>query len=123
MEMRAALRVIGKHKADDLADALAIWKAYIYQLAGFDSDAFESEQVIAGNMLHIKVTKCAVLEGAKRAKLERSNHACMACAVAWGAWFRTLLPDNEVIDEIISQMGFGAQKCQFRINVLEIDRK
>jgi len=118
MEMRATLHALGKRKADDLADALAVWQAYTYQMFGFDSGAFESEQVIEGDTIHVTFTKCAALEGAKRAKLERTEQACIGCVTAWGAWFGALLPDYEVSDEIIAQMGYGAPQCQIRVRAV-----
>ena len=118
MEMRSALRALGKRKADDLADALAVWQAYMSQLFGSVSDAFEWQQVIEGDILRMTTTKCAVLEGAKLAELERSDHACIACAVSYGTWFSALLPDYEVSDEIISQMGLGAPQCQYLIRAI-----
>jgi hypothetical protein len=120
MEMRATLRALGKRKANDLADALAVWRAYMYQIFffGTGADAWESDQVIEGDTIHMTLTKCAVMEGAKRAKLERTEQACIACATAWSAWFGALLPDYEVSDEIIAQMGYGAPQCQIRVRAV-----
>ncbi len=118
MEMRATLRALGKRKANDLADALAVWQAYMNQIFGLDSDVFESKQVIEGDTIHVTFTKCAVMEGAKRAKLERTEQACIGCAAAWRPWFGALLPDYEVSDEIIAQMGYGAPQCQIRVRAV-----
>ena len=117
MEMRAALRALGKREADDLADALAVWQAYM-EVFIFASDAFVGEQIIEGDTIHATATKCASLEGAKRAKLEHAHHACIACAIAWEAWFTTLLPNHEVTEEIVERMGYGASKCQYRIRAV-----
>jgi hypothetical protein len=117
MEMRAALRALGKREADDLADALAVWQAYM-EIFIFASDAFVGEQIIEGDTIHATATKCASLEGAKRAKLEHAHHACIACANAWEAWFKTLLPDYEVTEEIVERMGYGDSQCQFRIRAV-----
>ena len=117
MEMKAALRVLGKREADDLVDALAVWQAYM-GIFGFDSDAFVGDQIIENDTIHVTITKCASLEGAKRAKLEHAHHACIACANAWEAWFKTLLPNYEVTEEIVERMGYGASKCQYRIRAV-----
>jgi crotonobetainyl-CoA:carnitine CoA-transferase CaiB-like acyl-CoA transferase len=123
MEMRSTLRALGKRKADDLADALAVWQAYMSQVFGSVSNAFETEQVIEANTLRMITTKCAVLEGAKRAKLERTDQACIACEVAHGTWFKALLPDYEVSTETISQMGSGAPQCQYLIRAIPLNAK
>ena len=117
MEMRAALRVLGKREADDLADALAVWRAY-FEIFNFAPDAFVCEQAIEDDTMHVTVIKCANIEGVKRAKLEQMHHPCIACANAWEAWFKTLLPDYEVTVEIVERMGYGDSRCQFRIRAV-----
>ena len=97
IEMRAVLRALGKREADDLADALAVCQGYM-EIFNFASDAFVGEQVIEDDTIHMTVTKCASLEGARRANLEHAHHACIACANVWEAWFKTLLPNREVTE-------------------------
>ncbi len=120
MEMRAALRALGKREADDLADALAVWQAY-FEIFNFAKDAFVGEQVIEDDTIHVTTTKCISLVGAKRAKLVHAHHACIACANAWEAWFTTLLPNHEVSEEIVERMGYGASQCRFRIRAVPRD--
>ena len=117
MEMKAALRALGKREADDLADALAVWRAY-FEIFNFASDAFVGEQFIENDTIYVSVTKCANMEGVKRAKLEHTHHPCIACANAWEAWFKTLLPNHEVTEEIVERMGYGASKCQYLIRAV-----
>jgi hypothetical protein len=96
MEMRAALRVLGKREADNLADALAVWQAYM-EVFVFASDAWVGEQIIEGDTIHV------------------------ACANAWEAWFKTLLPNHEVTEEIVEQMGYGDSQCRYRIRAVPRD--
>ena len=117
MEMRAALRALGKREADDLADALDVWQAY-FEIFNFAGDAFVTEQIIEGDTIHVSVTKCAGLEGARRAKLEHAHHGCIACANAWETWFKTLLPNHEVTEEIVERMGYDDSQCRFRIRAV-----
>ena len=121
IEMREALRVLGKREADNLADALAVWQAYFFEVFIFASDAYVGEQIIEGDTIHATATKCVALEGAKRAKLEHAHHACIACANAWEAWFKTLLPNHEVTEEIVERMGYGASQCRYRIRAVPRD--
>jgi hypothetical protein len=50
--------------------------------------------------------------------LEHAHHACIACANVWEAWFKTLLPNHEVTEEIVDRMGYGASKCYYRIRAV-----
>jgi hypothetical protein len=65
------------------------------------------------------VTRCAALEGSKRARRERHDQACIACETLWPAWFRALLPGREFALGIDGRMGYGAPHCSFTI--LQLD--
>lgn len=117
LEMRATLRALGKRRADDLNDAVAIWQAYL-QMFGADAGAFAGEQIVQDNALYITVTRCAALDGSKRANLERADQSCIACESVWQAWFGALLPDCQFELDIVARMGYGAPQCRFCLRVL-----
>lgn len=117
LEMRAILRALGKPAASDLADAVAVWQAY-FQMFGVERGAFAGEQVVEGDTIAVTVTKCAAWEGSQRARLERSDQACLTCDRVWAAWFDALLPDHDVSQQVIARMGYGAPQCQFRVRAV-----
>ena len=114
IEMRVMLQALGKRRADDLHDAVRILRTYIERVfaAGFVGD-FR----IAGDQLDIFVTTCAAWEGAKRAALERTDQACIACEGIWGVWLETLLPDREVVLDIPERMGYGDPRCHIALRL------
>ena len=108
IEMLLLMRSLGKHRAEDLQDAVHLLRAYYNQvfIAGFQG-SFE----VCGNTVHISVTKCAAMEGSQKAGLERRDQACIACAGLFQIFFETLLRGQTVIVDTIEQMGCGAERC------------
>jgi hypothetical protein len=80
---------------------------------GADTGAFAGEQTIAGDTLHIAVTKCAAWAGAERANLKHTDQACITCETVWQAWFGALLPGYTVTQAVTARMGYGAPACRF----------
>ncbi len=114
LEMRSTLQALGRRKADDLQDALEIWRAY-FRMFGADRGVFAGDYAIEGDTLAVTVHKCAALEGARRARLEKDTQACLTCERLWQIWFSSLLPDHAVSQETIARMGFGDAECRFRV--------
>lgn len=116
IEMRTMLQVLGKRHAEDLDDAVRVLRTYIQNVfaAGFVDD-FRTD----GDRLDAFIITCAAWEGAKRAALERTDQACIACETLWIAWFKTLLPNREIAFDIQGRMGYGDPRCHF---VLEFKR-
>ena len=116
IEMRTMLGVLGKRYADDLPDAVRVLRTYIHSVfaAGFVSDFH-----VVGDRLDAFVSVCAACEGARRAGLERTDQACVACETLWIAWFKTLLPNRQITFDIQGRMGYGDQRCHF---VLQFER-
>ena len=114
LEMRFTLRALGKESAEDLEDALEVWRAYV---DAFDAGrgAFAGTQAVQGSTLRVSVTRCAAWEGAKRAGLEGTTQACVACETLWKAWFGALLPGREVSQQVLARMGFGDPACRFTV--------
>jgi hypothetical protein len=115
IEMRSALRALGKRRADDLNDAVRVLRSY-YQLYG---DAFEAQYQVSEAQVTAVISRCAALEGSKRARLERYDQACIACERLWPAWFRALLPGRQFNLEIEGRMGYGAPRCHFVVSQLD----
>ena len=113
IEMKTMLRALGKRVADDLADAVQIINTYFQDIlaAGFDA-----EFTVEKKRVEIAVSRCAALSGAKRARLERHDQACIACQGLWPVYFEVLLPDTAVEVEIKEQMGYGAPQCHIVIS-------
>lgn len=110
IEMRMMLQALGKHYANNLADAVHVFRTYIQRVfaAGFVGD-FQ----VKGDRLDAYVTTCAAWEGAKRAALERTDQACIACETVWLAWFKTLMPNRKIDLSIQARMGYGDPRCHF----------
>lgn len=115
IEIRSALRALGKRRADDLADAVRVLRSY-YQLYG---DAFEARYQASDKQVDAFVSRCAALDGSKRARLERHDQACIACETLWPGWFRALMPGREFSLEIDGRMGYGAARCHFIVRQLD----
>jgi len=115
IEMRSVLRALGKRRADDLTDAVRVLRSY-YQLYG---DVFEAQYHVSAAEITATISRCAALEGSKRARLERYDQACIACETLWLAWFRALLPGRQFTLEIKGRMGYNAPHCHFVISQLD----
>ncbi len=113
IEMKTMLRALGQRAASDLADAVQIIHTYFEEVlaAGFDA-----EFTVQKERVEITVARCAAFSGAKRARLERHDQACIACQGLWPVYFEALLPDTAVEIEMKKQMGYGAQMCHIVIN-------
>lgn len=115
IEMRSVLRALGKRRADDLTDAVRVLRSY-YQLYG---GVFEAQYQVSETEITAIISRCAALEGSKRARLERYDQACVACETLWPAWFRALLPGRQFALEIKGRMGYKASRCHFVISQLD----
>lgn len=116
IEMRTMLRLLGKHHADDLPDAVRVVRTYVESVfaAGFVGDFRVDE-----DRLDAFITTCAAWEGARRAALERTDQACIACETLWPVWFETLLPHHQITFDIQERMGYGDPRCHV---VLQCER-
>jgi hypothetical protein len=116
IEMRTMLQVLGKRHADDLSDAVRVLRTYIENVfaAGFVGD-----YRVEGTRLDAHIMTCVAWEGSKRAALERTDQACIACETLWIAWFKTLLPNRSIEFDIQGRMGYGDPRCHF---VLQFER-
>lgn len=114
IEMRLLLRTLGKPRADNLADVAQLLQTYFAEVlrAGFQG-AFQVE----GESLHLRVTECAALAGARRAGLERHDQACVGCPDLFRIYLETLLPGQAVQVEVLEQMGYGADQCRYVMRV------
>jgi len=59
----------------------------------------------------------AAYAGARMARLDRADQACVACENLWGAWFEVLLPDTPVTVRYPMRQGKGDRHCHFIISV------
>jgi len=114
IEMRTLLKTLKKKKAANLEDAIQLLQTYLDVFMGKRLRAQFS--LVSENEATIVVSRCAAFEGAKRAKLERSDQACIACEGLWSVWLDVLLPDNAIDIQIAMQQGKGAPQCQFDIH-------
>jgi hypothetical protein len=96
IEMRILLRALGKRRADDLADAIRLVDTY-------------GEVLMGGG--------CAAYAGARMARLDRVDQACVACETLWDAWFEVLLPDTLVTVRYPMRQGKGDPHCHFIITL------
>jgi hypothetical protein len=117
IEMRTMLRALGKRRADGLPDAVRVLRTYI---EGVFAAGFVGDYRVDEDRLDAFVTTCAAWEGAKRAALERTDQACIACETLWLAWFKTLLPNHQIVFDIQERMGYGDPRCHF---VLQFPRR
>lgn len=118
IEMRRMLHVLGKRAADDLAEAIRIIEFYFDQVL---AAGFEASSVVGGEQAEIVVSRCAALEGAKRAGLERHDQACMACRGLWLSYMEVLQPGVPFELDVTEQMGHGAPRCRIVIRGGRVD--
>ena len=115
IEMRAILKAARKKRADDLADALVLLNSYLDVFMG---DRLKAElNLTSDTEASITVAHCPAYEGARRARLERSDHSCIACAGLWPAWLNALLPEDDIEVDISEQQGRGDSRCLFNIRI------
>jgi hypothetical protein len=115
IEMRILLRALGKRRADDLADAIRLVDTYGEVLMG---GALRADfQTVAPDRAEVLIYRCAAYAGAKMARLERVDQACVACETLWDAWFEVLLPDTPVTVRYPMRQGKGDPHCHFIITL------
>ncbi len=115
IEMRTLLRALGKRRADDLADATRLIATYGEVLMG---GAFRADfQAVTSTQAEARIYRCAAYAGARMARLERVDQACVACETLWGAWFEVLLPDDPVTVRYPLRQGKGDRHCHFIITL------
>jgi len=115
IEMRVLLRALGKRRADDLADAIRLVSTYGQVLMGGILRA--DFQTITPNRAQVLIYRCAAYAGARMARLERVDQACVACETLWDAWFEVLLPDTPVTVRYPMRQGKGDPHCHFIITL------
>jgi hypothetical protein len=115
IEMRTLLRALGKRRADDLADAIRLVATYGEVLMGGILRAdFQTKTLTRAEVL---IHRCAAYAGARMARLERVDQACVACETLWDAWFEVLLPDTPVTVRYPMRQGKGDPHCHFIITL------
>ena len=105
---RMSLKAWKKEKAVDFEDAghmirgMLDWSQGHFWRANFE---------IAKESIHIEVALCPFYEGAKQAKLERTDQACLNCADAWSTWIDAFLPGQKANVIHLSKMSEGSATC------------
>lgn len=112
IEMRSVLAVLGKPRADDLADALRI--VFTYSRV-FLSNRMEGGYRVLPEGVEITVSFCPVFENARRANLERCDQACVGCPDLWRTWLAVLLPEEEIEVAALARMGMGDPSCRYLV--------
>jgi hypothetical protein len=74
-------------------------------------------QTVAPDRAEVLIYRCAAYAGARMARLERVDQACVACETLWDAWFEVLLPDTPVTVRYPMRQGKGAPHCHFIITL------
>jgi hypothetical protein len=115
IEMRTLLRAFGKRRADDLADAIRLVDTYGEVLMGGILRA--DFQTITPTRAEVLIYRCAAYAGARMARLERVDQACVACETLWDVWFEVLLPDTPVTVRYPMRQGKGDPHCHFIITL------
>ncbi|MFB0537939.1 MAG: hypothetical protein ACETWR_23505 [Anaerolineae bacterium] len=115
IEMRILLRALGKRRADDLADAIRLVATYGQVLMGGILRA--DFRTVTPTRAEVLIHRCAAYEGAKMARLDRVDQACVACETLWDAWFEVLLPDTPVTVRYPMRQGEGDPHCHFIITL------
>ena len=113
IEMRTLLRALGKRRADDLADATRLVATYAEVFMGGLLRA--DFQTTSPTQAEVRIYRCPAYEGAKMARLERVDQACVACETLWDAWFEVLLPDTPLTVRYPKRQGKGDPHCYFII--------
>ena len=115
IEMRTLLHALGKRRADDLADAIRLIATYGEVLMG---SALRADfQVVTPTQAEVRIYRCAAFAGARMARLDRVDQACVACETLWDAWFEVLLPDTPVTVRYPMRQGKGSPHCHFIITL------
>jgi len=115
IEMRILLRALGKRRANDLADAIRLVDTYGEVLMG---GALRADfQTVAPDRAEVLIYRCAAYAGARMARLDRVDQACVACETLWDAWFEILLPDTPVTVRYPMRQGKGDPHCHFIITL------
>jgi hypothetical protein len=115
IEMRTLLRALGKRQADDLTDAIRLIATYGEVL--MDGALRAGFQVVTPTQAEVRIHRCAAYEGAKMARLDRVDQACVACETLWNAWFEVLLPDTPVTVRYPMRQGKSDSHCRFIITL------
>ena len=115
IEMRTLLRALRKRRADDLADAIRLVATYGEVLMGGILRA--DFQTVTPTRAEVLIYRCAAYAGARMARLERVDQACVACETLWDAWFKVLLPDTPVTVHYPMRRGKGDPHCHFIITL------
>jgi hypothetical protein len=115
IEMRTLLRALGKRQADDLADAIRLVATYGEVLMGGVLRA--DFQTLTPTRAEVLIYRCAAYAGARMARLDRVDQACVACETLWNAWFEVLLPDTPVTVRYPLRKGKGDPHCHFIITL------
>jgi hypothetical protein len=113
IEMRTVLKALGKREADDLTDAVRIIATHVDLLLGA---GVKAAYEMGENGARIVVRRCAVYAGARMANLPRQDQACIACARAWDAWLRALLPQGKITVHCRQRLGMGDPVCEFVVS-------
>jgi hypothetical protein len=98
-----------------LADAIRLVATYGEVLMGGSLRA--DFQTVAPDQAKVLIYRCAAYAGARMARLERADQACVACETLWDAWFEVLLPDTPVTVRYPMRQGKGDPHCHFIISV------
>lgn len=115
IEMRAILKTARKKRADDLADGLVLLNSYLDMFMG---GRLKVElNLTSDTEATVTVARCPAYEGARRACLERSDQACVACAGLWPVWLSALLPEDDIEVDVLEQQGRGDRRCLFNIRI------
>jgi hypothetical protein len=115
IEIRTLLHALGKRRADDLSDAIRLIATYGQVLMGGILRA--DFQLATPTQAEVRICRCAAYAGAKMARLDRIDQACVACETLWDAWFEVLLPDTPLTVRYPMRQGKGDPHCHFIITL------
>lgn len=101
-EMKAMLTLVGKAKAEDLADAAKILETFllmVYGERGWSGTlrvmATEATNNGTGR-LEIEAVRCPPIDNAKKVGQAAPEALASLCDAVWSSWFEVLLPDYEL---------------------------